>query len=351
MSCGWVVVVFLLGLATRAPALPYEGSLSLQIGTLPPLPVLGSGDTASGPAGTPISLTAGAFALTELFLPIPQLRTGPGDVPTSMDDDFMGTGTLLPINREAFGTNPAVTMSGLGATAASATTFLAANVNKQGVARVIYPANPIVALTLADVANGAGTFSAAGATSGAAYGVQVSGGGLGGLVAVSGASIVGLFNTAPDPAYPPQPFQPLTVPLTVIGGALGGNLTVMGAVNVTVTGAPWSTGSVFVLAGPGTAETPGGAPGFETTITTPGGLTTVTVVTRVGRSGFDARTAGGLGTVQLVSPVSIKTNVSGSDQIPSFAIISLNFVPEPTTALLVAGGLLALGLRGARRRS
>jgi hypothetical protein len=58
-------------------------------------------------------------------------------------------------------------------------------------------------------------------------------------------------------------------------------------------------------------------------------------------TGFDNRTLGGLGTLQLVSPASIGLGTGGS--LAMLATLSITFVPEPTTALLVGGGLVALG--------
>jgi hypothetical protein len=64
--------------------------------------------------------------------------------------------------------------------------------------------------------------------------------------------------------------------------------------------------------------------------------------------GFDARTPGGGGRLQLVSPGMI--SALGLGTLPVLATLTIEFVPEPATAVLVAGGLAALAA-AARRLS
>jgi hypothetical protein len=64
-------------------------------------------------------------------------------------------------------------------------------------------------------------------------------------------------------------------------------------------------------------------------------------------SGFDRRTAGGGGRLQLVSPGMIRFRAIGT--VPILSTLTIDFVPEPTTALLFACGLMALG--ALRRRT
>ena len=134
-----------------------------------------------------------------------------------------------------------------------------------------------------------------------------------GIMPVLGVAHVCLFApcTAPPPAN-------VTVPLSVVG--IGGTTTITGLVNVTVIGAPWTTGTAAVF---GTITMMGG--------TTGGG-------------------AAGGGQVTLVTPVILWTNtVAGVFPVPSFATLTLNFVPEPGTLLLVGSGIAVLAALGRRR--
>ena len=63
--------------------------------------------------------------------------------------------------------------------------------------------------------------------------------------------------------------------------------------------------------------------------------------------GFDARTPGGGGRLQLVSPGTIVVPAFGT--LPILSTLTIDFVPEPTTALLLGGGLMALGALHRRR--
>ncbi len=70
-------------------------------------------------------------------------------------------------------------------------------------------------------------------------------------------------------------------------------------------------------------------------------------VVTLSRTGFDARTASGRGALQLVTPIRVVRD--GSVSGAAFAVLDIEFVPEPASALLVAGGLalLAWGRRRA----
>jgi hypothetical protein len=66
--------------------------------------------------------------------------------------------------------------------------------------------------------------------------------------------------------------------------------------------------------------------------------------------GSDARTPGGLGQLTLVSPIRIRTNIPGSDALlVVFGMLTLNFVPEPGTLVLLGAGAAALGFLGRAR--
>jgi hypothetical protein len=67
-------------------------------------------------------------------------------------------------------------------------------------------------------------------------------------------------------------------------------------------------------------------------------------------TGTDARTPGGLGQVTLVSPTKIVTNLTGELlAIVALGTLTLNFVPEPGTFLLLGLGVAALGALGRLR--
>jgi hypothetical protein len=132
---------------------------------------------------------------------------------------------------------------------------------------------------------------------------------LGGVMPILGAAKVCLFGTCGSPV------ANLSVPLSVVGA--GGTATVAGAVAVTVVGASWTTGTAFA----GTLSAMGFAHG-------PASLT--------------SSTAQNSGSVRLVTPIFISTNIGGSSVIPAFGFLTLHFVPEPGTIALVGIGIAAL---------
>jgi hypothetical protein len=114
----------------------------------------------------------------------------------------------------------------------------------------------------------------------------------------------------------------LEVPL--VAGAPGAQATwAGGGVSVTAVGAAWSAGTVVV-----------------TLPTSMGGVRTTSF------AGYDNR-VGGVGTLQLVTPIRIDTNISGASLI--WTSLRLTFVPEPATALLLGAGTLGLAAHGRRR--
>lgn len=119
--------------------------------------------------------------------------------------------------------------------------------------------------------------------------------------------------------------------LAVIGA--GGTRQVTGAITITLEGERWTKGG-FTISAPGQ----------------------VTILEGFGRGpgGLVGSTALPGGILNLVTPIFISTNLPGLHEIPGFASLYLEFVPEPGTLALLGGGLVALaagGRRGYPRRA
>jgi hypothetical protein len=55
------------------------------------------------------------------------------------------------------------------------------------------------------------------------------------------------------------------------------------------------------------------------------------------------------GTVSLVTPVFVSTNIGPSAVVPVFAFLNLHFVPEPGTLVLLGAGIAGLVSSGRTR--
>ena len=89
----------------------------------------------------------------------------------------------------------------------------------------------------------------------------------------------------------------------------------------------WQTGVVPITVAGVTLTTDNGAPIFTT--------------------GYDNRTAGGLGTVKLVAPGGLMSTLGGN--LPLYVFMQLTFVPEPGTLLLLGSGIAGLAIIGRKR--
>jgi hypothetical protein len=144
------------------------------------------------------------------------------------------------------------------------------------------------------------------------------GGALGGAMPLAGFAKVCLFGPCASAV------SNLIVPLSVVGQDDVAFVT-GGAVSFSVVGAPWTTGTAAV----GTFTAMGGAHG-------PASSTSSTFA-----SG---------GSLQLVAPFFASTAISTSQFVPSFAILTLHFVPEPGTLVLLGTGIVVLVRCGQQTR-
>ena len=134
------------------------------------------------------------------------------------------------------------------------------------------------------------------------------------------------------------------VPLSANGGSMGvgigGVMTRggIGSIRISIEAAPWTLGS-------GTAVNQTGKGNFKT-------VTVTGFIHEAGSgTGGGSSTAVNSGVVQLITPMQVNTvGVNGNVTLQSlFTMLTIHFIPEPGVLLLLAAGLVGMGLLGRDR--
>jgi hypothetical protein len=144
-------------------------------------------------------------------------------------------------------------------------------------------------------------------------------------LSVSAYLITG-FNGTPTTGLPTPTNLAAAIPLAIVG--VGGNqkfTALAGLVMGTIMANPYQLGMVTVM---------GALQGVPSSVM---------------GTGFDNRTAGGQGTLQLVSPTVVALGALGS--LAALATLTITFVPEPGTLLLLGMGLAGIAVFGRKGMS
>ncbi len=174
--------------------------------------------------------------------------------------------------------------------------------------------------------------------------------------AVTGPTLITLAPTAAAPLTALNIVLTAPGPCTFTGSPIGGPCALGGTANALVGGAPFL---IVPLSGMGAAGRqmfgPYGswidAQSWQTGVATPTvagvGLTTDNGALHQ-TTGYDNRTPGGNGTIKLVAPGGLMSTLGGN--LPLFVSMTLNFVPEPGTLLLLGSGIAGLAILGRKKQ-
>lgn len=282
------LVLSMVGSAHAEP-IPFEGTLQVQLGTLPAIVTSGTGVStvnASGGLGHLGAFTVGGNSLdASATLPL----TDPAN-PTLVS--LVGTFELGTAG--AGGLNgPLSPISGGGGT------------------------------MVINASNGVRTDGAAGTQAG-----------------VGSLGIQGLFRLCiiKGPGCPISIAIPLTIDGTRgagIGGLITRNGFALQGIAVSIYGNPWTVGTAVITGIP----------------TDNGGFSTSSAFGFAhGPQSNTSSTANPGGVVQLVTPTLVQTNLQTNPAIALFSVLTVHFTPEPGTLLLFGSGIAALGIMGRRSK-